>query len=473
MRSERPYRPARTRRLRKTMACSLRPLDPAPSSTRHAVGSTRHGGNCPTRQSSHRRTARGPRQEARDQVPRQSHQENERRQENATGHKKLAAAIDIPGEIISDEVNEPGANHYLRKLTKGTYLRIIDLGGQQAVDFLCFDQANPEIPLQLRQFDQAQRDALHHDRLQALFRYRRGAHDAHRRHRRQARHHRRRLQQPGELPPLRDQEHLQLPRQLHLRARNRRHRTARHPFQYQLLHARPGRQERPHRHPRRPVTAGRLRRAPRRQGRDGGHFELPAILQSVLGLEPDPDPPHRMAAGIVAGPVRDVPHSQPKQDLRQPSRGPGDEIDEQPGQQDHHHERDHTPVHVHVRDLLRCDRSKIEDRRRHRRREIGRLQNRQHENAEPERIDPQNRQHRIEDRDVIRRIEIHSSTNPRTNTTNRNTMIVAVGAQVEERDAFLDHRMTAVHHEDAGEHGAAEDDRHGHGADEDVRLNAL
>jgi uncharacterized protein len=62
-----------------------------------------------------------------------------------TGKKKLAAALDIKGDIVSDEVNEPGANHYLRKLAKGSYLRIIDLGGQQAVDFLCFDQADPEI----------------------------------------------------------------------------------------------------------------------------------------------------------------------------------------------------------------------------------------------------------------------------------------------------------------------------------------
>jgi uncharacterized protein len=61
------------------------------------------------------------------------------------GKKKLAAALDIPGTILSDDVNEPGANHYTRKLTKGSHVRIIDLGGQQAVDFLCFDLADPEI----------------------------------------------------------------------------------------------------------------------------------------------------------------------------------------------------------------------------------------------------------------------------------------------------------------------------------------
>src|SRR6267154_2657062 len=62
-----------------------------------------------------------------------------------TGKKRLKAALHISGAIVSDEINEPGANHYLRKLSKGSYLRIIDLGGQQAVDFLCFDLGDPEI----------------------------------------------------------------------------------------------------------------------------------------------------------------------------------------------------------------------------------------------------------------------------------------------------------------------------------------
>jgi uncharacterized protein len=61
------------------------------------------------------------------------------------GKKKLAAALDIPGTILSDEVNEPGANHYARKLTRGSHLRIIDLGGQQAVDFLCFDLEDRQV----------------------------------------------------------------------------------------------------------------------------------------------------------------------------------------------------------------------------------------------------------------------------------------------------------------------------------------
>ena len=62
-----------------------------------------------------------------------------------TGKKKLATALDIPGTIISDDVNKPGANYYVRELEKGTRLRIIDLGGQQAVDFLCFDLKDRQV----------------------------------------------------------------------------------------------------------------------------------------------------------------------------------------------------------------------------------------------------------------------------------------------------------------------------------------
>lgn len=61
------------------------------------------------------------------------------------GTAKLAAAMDVRGTILSDEVVETEANHYAREVTKGTHLRIIDLGGQQAVDFLCFDLANREV----------------------------------------------------------------------------------------------------------------------------------------------------------------------------------------------------------------------------------------------------------------------------------------------------------------------------------------
>ncbi len=65
--------------------------------------------------------------------------------ERRNGKAKKAAALYIPGRVLSDEVNQPGANYYTRKLAKNSLLRIIDLGGQQAVDFLCFDLADTEV----------------------------------------------------------------------------------------------------------------------------------------------------------------------------------------------------------------------------------------------------------------------------------------------------------------------------------------
>jgi urea carboxylase-associated protein 1 len=62
-----------------------------------------------------------------------------------SGDAKLAAALAIKGRLLHDEIVETEANHYARELAPGTHLRIIDLGGQQAVDFLCFDIANKEI----------------------------------------------------------------------------------------------------------------------------------------------------------------------------------------------------------------------------------------------------------------------------------------------------------------------------------------
>src|SRR5579872_2203807 len=59
-----------------------------------------------------------------------------------SGDAKLKAALAIPGTILSDEVVEPGP--YSRTLKAGEHLRIIDLEGQQAVDFLCYDDKNPE-----------------------------------------------------------------------------------------------------------------------------------------------------------------------------------------------------------------------------------------------------------------------------------------------------------------------------------------
>ncbi len=65
--------------------------------------------------------------------------------ERRYGAEKKAAALAVPGTILRDVTVEAGANHYIGYLSAGTRLRLIDLGGQQAVDFLCFDQANTEI----------------------------------------------------------------------------------------------------------------------------------------------------------------------------------------------------------------------------------------------------------------------------------------------------------------------------------------
>lgn len=61
------------------------------------------------------------------------------------GGKRLATALSIPGRVMSDDVVPTAANYYAREIRAGEYLRIIDLGGQQAVDFLCYDLADKEI----------------------------------------------------------------------------------------------------------------------------------------------------------------------------------------------------------------------------------------------------------------------------------------------------------------------------------------
>ncbi len=58
------------------------------------------------------------------------------------GDRKLKAALALDGAILSDDIVEPGP--YSRKLKAGEHLRIVDLEGQQAVDFLCYDAADPE-----------------------------------------------------------------------------------------------------------------------------------------------------------------------------------------------------------------------------------------------------------------------------------------------------------------------------------------
>ena len=58
------------------------------------------------------------------------------------GKEKLVKAALVAGTVLSDETIAPGP--WTRKITAGNHLRIIDLEGQQAVDFLCYDQADAE-----------------------------------------------------------------------------------------------------------------------------------------------------------------------------------------------------------------------------------------------------------------------------------------------------------------------------------------
>ena len=58
------------------------------------------------------------------------------------GARKLGKALQFPGTMLSDRVVEPGP--FSLKMAAGDHLRIIDLDGQQAVDFLVYDAADEE-----------------------------------------------------------------------------------------------------------------------------------------------------------------------------------------------------------------------------------------------------------------------------------------------------------------------------------------
>lgn len=51
------------------------------------------------------------------------------------GALKMSMAEAIPGVVKKDTIVPAGANNYVSEVSKGDHLRIIDLGGQQAVDF--------------------------------------------------------------------------------------------------------------------------------------------------------------------------------------------------------------------------------------------------------------------------------------------------------------------------------------------------
>jgi hypothetical protein len=53
----------------------------------------------------------------------------------------MSRAPDLPGRVVHDEV-VPAGRPWWRVVARGDVLRIVDLEGQQAVDFLCFDAAD-------------------------------------------------------------------------------------------------------------------------------------------------------------------------------------------------------------------------------------------------------------------------------------------------------------------------------------------
>ncbi len=67
------------------------------------------------------------------------------RARSLNGDAKFKAAASIPGTVVKDTTVPAGANHYVSEIPRGRRLRIIDIGGQQAVDFLAFDLANTEL----------------------------------------------------------------------------------------------------------------------------------------------------------------------------------------------------------------------------------------------------------------------------------------------------------------------------------------
>ena len=54
------------------------------------------------------------------------------------GEQKLRKALAIEGTIVSDHIVDAGA-HWSSRVPADRHLRIVDLEGQQAVDFLCYD----------------------------------------------------------------------------------------------------------------------------------------------------------------------------------------------------------------------------------------------------------------------------------------------------------------------------------------------
>ncbi len=58
----------------------------------------------------------------------------------------MTGAETIPGTVLKDEIVAAGAP-WAGIVEKGEVLRIVDLEGQQGVDFLCYNAERPDSPL--------------------------------------------------------------------------------------------------------------------------------------------------------------------------------------------------------------------------------------------------------------------------------------------------------------------------------------
>ena len=197
--------------------------------------------------------------------------------------------------VVHDEVVDARAA-WSHVLAAGDTLRIVDLGGNQAVDCLFYDAHDPTERYSAADTIAAQRNIFLVPGTPAA--EHRGQRDAHR-HRyvvRLPRHDRRGVQ-PGvehaalrapHAPPAR------LRRQLPRRRRPPRPDQARPRVEHQLVHERPGRRRRHAGHRRRHLRARAPRRRPRRARRHRPRVELPADQQPVQRLRPDAGPHGRL-----------------------------------------------------------------------------------------------------------------------------------------------------------------------------------
>jgi uncharacterized protein YcgI (DUF1989 family) len=130
----------------------------------------------------------------------------------------------IPGRIVDDRVI-PARGDWSGVVPAGKVLRIVDLEGRQAVDFLCYSAADPS-----ERYNAA--DTMKFAKTIFL---------TTRRHLRPARHDRRVLQRRVQQAPLQRREHPELPGQLPPGARALRAGPEGHRRQRELLHERAGR----------------------------------------------------------------------------------------------------------------------------------------------------------------------------------------------------------------------------------------